>query len=726
MAVVQSNRSDYRRHWTLRMQRSASSRPWGVNDMDSTWLILAAVSALLWAAAAWSDETASALSSGSVVSWSLYGVGGVASVDAADYLIYPKDGSYYAQSGATGRNEFSNTDAGRTINSAIHALMRRQNGGSIALGSGVYPVGTTIILQNNICIYGRRGAVLKLNHKGHLMVGSAVEDVVLQGFEIDGNRSAFPRFTIGDPEIYGFGIWLTDGSRQNLISELEVHDCRRDGIIIGNSPNNRINGNRVVNCDGGGIAAVQSNHTIISENYVYRTHYHGIIVTQGANCQVADNKIVEAGYFGLPDEFRHGIAVDSNGGNEPLGCNNVITGNIIIDPRMAGIEVADRQDFCVISNNVVENPASYGIYFGGGIAPSYNATIVGNIVKNAADSGIRVGSPWGDGNITVNATIGNNFVSGSNVHGIHIDTVGNANISSNICVNNNTNGIYVGGENGQLLAYRINVTRDQCYDDRTPKIQQYGIYLRNADYVTVVANQLGDNLVGTIYREKVNHYLEAHNQPRGTSDIHLASFEDGAPFGNSWGPENFGFGPGAGTTVEQTTNHSGPVHEGGRSLKWTIDIKGVVPGQTSSVFTIEKAMPDSMEDWSGHQVVSAQVYLVLNTSEKLGAILHLRAVHPHPDGWTEELPWDAGNVAGSGVPGNQWVYHEWDLDAPRRDSYTGQETDGVIPRTHVSHLRICLRAEDNWADVVSGNTVTIYLDDIRVKASSSIKGEFVK
>jgi len=460
----------------------------------------------------------------------------VAAVDAADYTIYLRGNTYFARNGATGRDEFSNDDAGKAINDSIRAISG--TGGSIALASGVFDVSTTIRLRSNIGIYGRRGAVLKPWHLGHLIEGAGVEGVVLDGFEIDGNRSHYPRFALdpadivrapedaisediaekvleaskSEPNDYGFGIFLVEGSSNNLISNLYIRDCRRDGIILVTSPENRITGNRVENCDGGGIALCRSNYIVASENEVYRTHYHGIIVTQGANCQVVNNRIVEAGYYCLPGEFCHGIAVDSNGGSEPWGYNNLISGNIIIDPNMAGIEVADKQDFCVISNNIVENPHSYGIYFGGGIAASSNATIVGNIVKGAADSGIRVSSPYGHEAVSAHVAIANNVVSDSTRHGIQLDTVGHVSLSANVCLNNRGNGIFIAGESEKLNAYRISIIGNDSYDSRDRKVQQYGIYLKNANHVTVIGNSLGPNKVGGIYRENVSSLLEKENR----------------------------------------------------------------------------------------------------------------------------------------------------------------------------------------------------------------------
>jgi parallel beta-helix repeat protein len=425
--------------------------------------------------------------------------------DSADYLIHEKGGTYYARNNVTGRDEFSNSDAGKVINSAIEVFS--DTGGSVIIASGVYLTKETINLRSSIGIYGRRGAVLKLDHNGDVIVGKKVEGIELKGFEIDGNKKKYS----------GGGVHLFDGSKHNLISELIIRDCKGNGILLsdGETSLNSVVGNRIENCEGAGIALYSSaTDTVISENYVYRTRHHGIILSHGgSNCQIANNKIVEAGYFRQDEnDFCHGIAVDA-WGIEPYGRNNVITGNIIIDPYMAGIEVADIQDYCVISNNIVDNPKnSYGIYFGGGMAPSYNATIVGNIVKNAADSGIRVGSPYGKEKVTANVTIGNNFVSDSRGHGIQIDTVGNVNISSNICLNNNTNGIYIAGENAELNAYRINVIGNQCYDDRSEKLQRYGLYLKNARDVMAIGNFLSQNKLGDIHKENVSNYLQDNNQ----------------------------------------------------------------------------------------------------------------------------------------------------------------------------------------------------------------------
>jgi parallel beta-helix repeat protein len=166
---------------------------------------------------------------------------------------------------------------------------------------------------------------------------------------------------------------------------------------------------------------------------------------------------------------------------------------------MAGIEVADWQNDCTIRNNQVVGThlGSYGIYFGGGLAPSTNCLILNNVVDGADGNGIMVDSPGiGEKGITSGAIIQGNTVRNSNENGILIGLAAGVVVSGNTCENNSRrstvgDGIHV---QGRVLSSRyVVVFGNRCFDSGVPPLQRYGIFLDVVSNGWVCANTLGPN-----------------------------------------------------------------------------------------------------------------------------------------------------------------------------------------------------------------------------------------
>jgi parallel beta-helix repeat protein len=253
---------------------------------------------------------------------------------------------------------------------------------------------------------------------------------------------------------------------------------------------------------GSGIAlGGTAGDSIIESNFVYRTRFHGIIVSiGGSRCLIAYNTVIDAGYYInlASGDFAHGIAADGGGG-AVNGNGNIIVGNVISNSAMAGIEVADWQNNCIIaSNTVVGTGNGYnGIYFGGGLAPSTNAVIVDNVVQNADGNGIMIDSPGsGQKGTTSNVIIHGNTVRDSNVNGIliglaaHVVVIGNIS-KDNARRNYGGDGIHVQSE-AQPSQYIV-VFGNQCFDDGSPPLQRYGVFLDNVTHGWICANTLGSN-----------------------------------------------------------------------------------------------------------------------------------------------------------------------------------------------------------------------------------------
>jgi parallel beta-helix repeat protein len=365
---------------------------------------------------------------------------------------------------------------------------------------------STLGLKSGLSVTGLNGARLIQKCPGNLIFGTAVTNCQISNLELAGSGTNVP----------ANGIYLVTNCKSNQLTNLYVHDFDGNGILLGtsNTQYNVIVGNCVSNCMGGaGIGlGYTAGDSIIESNRVYRTRFHGIIVsTGGSRCLIGYNTIVDAGYYIdiASNDFAHGIGVDGGGG-AVNGSGNVIIGNIISNSAMAGIEVADWQNNCTIVQNQIFGTGNYyyGIYFGGGLAPSTNVTIISNYVQNAVGNGIQIDSPGnGQNGISSDAVIRGNTVRNSNNDGIHVGLAANVFVTGNTCQNNGRypfsggdggDGIHVEGR-GPSSRYIV-VFGNQCFDSGSPTVQRYGIFVNVVSNAWICANTLGSN---TLTPEKV-------------------------------------------------------------------------------------------------------------------------------------------------------------------------------------------------------------------------------
>ena len=85
-------------------------------------------------------------------------------VSGASYIVFADGSNYYVRNGRTGEIQFSGTDAGQVINSAINALP--SGAGSIQLTEGTFNVGSTINLKSYVTLEGQGAGVTRLSAVG--------------------------------------------------------------------------------------------------------------------------------------------------------------------------------------------------------------------------------------------------------------------------------------------------------------------------------------------------------------------------------------------------------------------------------------------------------------------------------------------------------------------------------------------------------------------------------
>jgi parallel beta-helix repeat protein len=283
----------------------------------------------------------------------------------------------------------------------------------------------------------------------------------------------------------------------------------------------------------------------VQDCYIADVSGHGIICQQEAtDCVISGNVIERVGATAegtqLGDGDGHGISV--------VGTGHVVSGNIVRDGLMRGIEVfgTDRlpTNDCTITGNSISGNAQdaitvkdvtrstitgntcskngrFGIYLGMASLIGINdVTIAGNSVVLNANDGIHI-----EGNASRIAVTGNTIeknsgcginvitargVNPSNItimgctiyrnhqYGVSVNSGTQISITGNTVVEsghgqarNQFSGIWVIG-----VSAHVSITGNTCFDGQEVKTQQYGIAVSGfgpANYVVVIGNECSGN-----------------------------------------------------------------------------------------------------------------------------------------------------------------------------------------------------------------------------------------
>ena len=357
--------------------------------------------------------------------------GTLVSAQSADrYVVYESAGTYYARNIVSGADEFSGSDAGAVINSAISAI---GDSNSIGIQAGSYSIKTTIVLRSGLRIHGNSGTVLELNFDGDIFTGNAVNDAEISNLEIDGNNDTHS----------GRAVYLSNSCKRCSVIDLYIHNISENAIDFrsAGSEHNRISGNRIEDCEQVGIYYGDgADHGTITSNLIQRSGLSAIqLGTGSSHCKVSLNTIVNAG-FNFPGSGQaHGILATGDSSN--AGEFNVIKNNTVLGSRDSAIYLDSSLHYTVVSGNVVKSTANngIGIYLGGGSFPSSFAAVIGNVITDTIGTGIRIDAP-DVGNRSSNVVIGSNCIAGSGESGIAVYKTKHLNIEGNISSNNGSGG----------------------------------------------------------------------------------------------------------------------------------------------------------------------------------------------------------------------------------------------------------------------------------------------
>ena len=388
-------------------------------------------------------------------------------------------------------------DAADVINQVLAKVYpAKMNGqiGSVRLLPGVYPLATPLVVsRGDLTLCGSTGVVLvraqspSLNAKdgegGMINTGPLISvdasNVVIRDMQLDGavQGTGSPKMGVGASG----GVVISGALSNVLVENVGVRNVSGTAISAVINDNNApaggvqsgivVRGCVIDRCGMGGVSlakrgsvnlssdivggaiVVRSLGHLVFGNRISRTGSHAVCLT-GVSCsQVVANQIQHVSLYNEVGVFGHGIAVDGNCGDDPvetvvISANIIDTVHLPANKRNAtctGIEIADGISGAICTSNHVSNVAlGYGVYFGGGIAPSSNGVIASNVVIGCNGYGVWVNArgqqpstkfPHSSSDPSAGCVVVGNCLQGNAPAGLRSDNVSDETIVGNVVSN---------------------------------------------------------------------------------------------------------------------------------------------------------------------------------------------------------------------------------------------------------------------------------------------------
>lgn len=434
-------------------------------------------------------------------------------------------------------------DAAEVINQALAKVYPAEmNGqiGSVRLLPGTYPLSSPLLVtRGDMTLSGSTGVKLvraaapaKSLHADRQigldlgpLISVAASDVVIRDLQLDGAVPGTGPPKMGNGASAGIVI---AGALRNVVVE-NVSVCNVSATAISavinssNAPAGGLQSGIVVRgctidrCGMGGISlakrssdstpaesspepddhhqtpnVVDSTGHLVWGNRISRTGSHAVCLT-GVSCsQVIANQMQHVSLYNEPGVFGHGIAVDGNCGNDPVR-EVIISANIIdtvhspANKQVAtctGIEIADGITGAICTSNHVSKVAmGYGVYFGGGIAPSSHGVIASNVVAAAGSYGVWVNArgsnssskfPHGSAGPSTGCSVVGNCLQDNAPAGLRSDNVCDETIVGNVISNSD-------GAAGLMLLggnRRVAIVANTVGGQQLPTRAQWGILVQ--------------------------------------------------------------------------------------------------------------------------------------------------------------------------------------------------------------------------------------------------------
>ena len=390
-------------------------------------------------------------------------------------------------------------DAAEVINQVLGKVYpAKTNGqiGSVRLLPGVYPLVTPLVVsRGDLTLSGSTGVVLVRAQppsfqakagEGAMMntgplISVAASNVVIRDVQLDGAVPGTGSPKMGDGA--SGGVVISGALSNVLVENVGVRNVSTTAIsaVINdtNAPTGGVQSGIVVRgcvidrCGMGGVSlakrgkrslnhssdivtgaiVVRSDGHQVFGNRISRTGSHAVCLTGVSHSQVVANQIQHVSLYNEVGVFGHGIAVDGNCGNDPVE-TVVISANIIDTVHLpaskrnatcTGIEIADGISGAICTSNHVSNVAlGYGVYFGGGLAPSSNGVISSNVVIGCNGYGVWVNArgqqpstkfPHSSSDPSAGCVVVGNCLQGNAPAGLRSDNVNDQTIVGNVISN---------------------------------------------------------------------------------------------------------------------------------------------------------------------------------------------------------------------------------------------------------------------------------------------------
>ena len=335
-----------------------------------------------------------------------------------------------------------------------------------------------LLVPSNSLIYGDRAQiVLGAGINQHVFrVATNADNVEIRGLSIDGTKAT-------NTGCHGIAV---DGGTSIRVLNNSIKNCSSAGIYFAGTTLSGVSamGNFVTGCFAGGITA---NDTVtnfgFNNNHTWLNGSHGVGILGVAKYgTICGNTSWDNGQ-GTPN-------ADNITGYNVGNLSVTVSGNTCKGGLNNGIHMGGQ--FVVVANNVVYDPAQYGIVMQPNTGVSDDCVMANNVVYSAGVSGF-----WIE-NCNSGSVSGN--VSRDNVsHGFAIDGCANVAFSGNTARGNGGDG-FRNGTASAWLTFNGNTARSNTGD---------GIELGNVTDSTITGNTLrantgwGINVSGTEARNVI-------------------------------------------------------------------------------------------------------------------------------------------------------------------------------------------------------------------------------
>lgn len=317
-------------------------------------------------------------------------------------------------------------DQTRLLQTAIDAA--GQKDGVVQLGAGTFEI-SALTISKSISIIGIPGATRFVSKSGENVFSMrGAKHVVLQGISMLSKREkgnliaaeGIERLIIEDCDFAGGNGAIRTTDCGGRIVGNRMRFCRDVGILNIAGTGMEISGNTVSDMGNLGIQVLRyekgDNPTIVANNFVSRIaavdgddgpNGNGINVYLSRGVIISNNVIKDCAFTGIRNASSDACTIT---GNQISRCNEValyvefefsgaVVSNNIIDTAAHGISITNFREggrLAQCSGNIVRNirgKDAHGQPLGGGIKAEADTLISNNVIENAAAYGIGMG--WG-------------------------------------------------------------------------------------------------------------------------------------------------------------------------------------------------------------------------------------------------------------------------------------------------------------------------------------------